>query len=64
MEGSHYFYIVSLIVWFFLISVDCFGLQELFEVWSHIEFHKIENVLPVFIKLEDGYSHRTRDPIV
>ena len=40
MGGSNYFYIVSLIVWFF-ISVDCFDLQELFEVWDHIEFHQI-----------------------
>ena len=48
MEGSHYFYIVSLILCFFL-RVNCFGLQELFEGWDHIELHQIENCLPVFL---------------
>ena len=46
------------------LSIGCFGLQELFEGWAHIELHRIENCLPVFIELKDGDSHHTRDPII
>ena len=42
-EGSHYFDIVLLILWFIFLSVDFFGLQELFEGWAHIEIHKNKN---------------------
>ena len=63
VEGSHYIYIVSLILLFFP-SVDYFGLQELFEGWAHIEIHKIENCMPAFIEPEGGDPNHTRDPIV
>ena len=63
MEGFHYFYIVLLMVWFVVLRVVCFGLQELFEGWDHIEICQIENPLPVILESEDGESHYPRYPI-
>ena len=61
--GSCSFYIILLIVCFVFLAVDCFGLQEMFEGWDHIELHQIENCLPVFLEPEDVDFHHTRDPI-
>ena len=46
-----------MLLWFFLIGVDCFGLKKLFEDCAHIKHHKIEHCMSVFLEPEYGDSH-------
>ena len=62
MEGSHYFYILLLVACFVFLSVDFFGLQEMFEVWYHIVLRQIKKCLPVFIETDDGYYQHPGEP--
>ena len=60
MEGSQLLYIVLLIARLVLLSVECFGLQELFEGLGCLYLHQIEHFSPVCLEPKYGYSQHTK----